>query len=317
MHDLKGKKIVVTGGAGFIGSNIVEELLDREADVIVIDNLSTGRIENIKPFLDKITFIEKSITDLDMLLEEFKNVDYVLHQAAIPSIPRSIEDPIGTNNANINGTLNVFYAAHKTGVKRVIYACSSSTYGDVEKMPVHENMPLNPISPYAVQKTVKEMYGKLFHRIYGLDTIGLKYFNVFGPKQDPNSKYSAVIPIFIKSILKDERPTINGDGTTTRDFTYVKNVVNANLLACLAPEIGGHVFNVSSGKKVSINELVQKINEILKKDIKPEYIDFRKGDILHSYANISKAQKMLNYSVEVDFDEGLRRVIEHYIKELG
>lgn len=317
MHDLKGKKVVVTGGAGFIGSNIVEELLDKGANVIVVDNLSTGRIENIKPFLDKIIFVEKSVTDLNMLMDVFNGVDYVLHQAAIPSIPRSIEDPIGTNDANINGTLNVFYAAHKTGVKRVIYACSSSSYGNVEKMPVNEDTPLNPISPYAVQKTVKEMYGKLFYRIHGLDTIGLKYFNVFGPKQDPHSKYSAVIPIFVKSILKNEKPIVNGDGSTTRDFTYVKNVVNANLLACLAPEVGGHVFNISSGKRISINELVQKINEILQKDIKPEYVDFRKGDILHSYADISKAQKMLNYNVEIDFDEGLKRAIEHYIKELN
>ncbi|MEK7182451.1 MAG: SDR family oxidoreductase [Patescibacteria group bacterium] len=315
MENLKGKKIIVTGGAGFIGSNIVEELLNNDAEVIVIDNLSTGRIENIKPFLDKITFIEKSVTDLDMLMETFKDVDYVIHQAAIPSIPRSIEDPIGTNNANINGTLNVFYAAHKNDVKRVIYACSSSTYGNVEVMPVNEDVPLNPISPYAVQKAVKEMYGKLFYKIYRLETVGLKYFNVFGPKQDPNSKYSAVIPIFIKSISKNERPIINGDGSTSRDFTYVKNVVNANLLACLAPEVGGHVFNVSSGKRISLNELVQKINETLGTNIEPEYVDFRKGDILHSYADISKAQKMLNYNVEVDFDEGLKRVIEHYANE--
>ena len=313
MLDLRGKKIVVTGGAGFIGSNIVEELLNHNCgEIIVIDDLSSGKIENIMPFSNKISFVKGCITDLDLLTDIFKGADYILHQAAIPSIPRSIQDPHRTNHVNVGGTLNVFLAARENNVKRVIYATSSSTYGNAEKLPVSEDLPLNPLSPYASQKMIGEMYGKIFYEVYGLETVGLKYFNVFGSRQDPHSQYSAVIPIFIKKISKGERPFIYGDGSTSRDFTYVKNVVNANLLACFSPEASGHVINVSAGNRVSLNELVNKINECLGTNVEPEYLDFRKGEVLHSQADITKAKKIIGYDPEISFEEGLIKTIEYY-----
>lgn len=256
-------RYVITGGAGFIGSHLVEELVERGEQITVIDDLSTGNKENIKEFLGKIKFVEGSILDLKILQKEFEQVDFVLHQAAIPSVPRSLKNPALTNKVNVEGALNVFIAARDCKVKKVVYASSSSIYGDSEVLPKVENMPYNPLSPYAAQKVMMEFYGKLFFELYGLQTVGLRYFNVFGPRQDPNSEYAAVIPKFIKLINQDKKPTIYGDGLTSRDFSYIKNIVNANLLACTTENIGGEIFNIACGEKISLNELVSKINYIL------------------------------------------------------
>jgi len=309
--DLTKTKIVVTGGAGFIGSNIVRKLLEFGADVVVLDDLSTGRRVNIEPFLDDIVFFEKSITDLDVLRQAFNGVDYVLHQAAIPSVPRSISDPITSHHVNATGALNVFWIAKEMGVKRVVYACSSSAYGTPDIIPVHEGLGYNPLSPYAVQKAMKEMYGKVFSNLYGLETVGLKYFNVFGPNQDPNSKYSAVIPLFITSMLKGQSPTIFGDGSTSRDFTYVDNVVDANIRAIFAENVSGHIINVASGNPKTLNELVATINGAIETSIDPIYSDWRMGDIKHSHADIRKAKELLGFSPFVDFEQGILNTIQY------
>jgi nucleoside-diphosphate-sugar epimerase len=311
------KKVVVTGGAGFIGSHIVEELVKTgEYEVIAIDDLSTGNKKNLTPFLKKITFVEGSILDMALLQKAFKDVEYVFHQAALPSVPKSIEQPIETNMANVQGMLNVLVAAKERGVKRVVYASSSSVYGDSPVLPKVETMPYNPLSPYAAQKMMNEYYGKLFHKLFGLETVGLRYFNVFGPRQSPESKYAAVIPLFIKKILQNESPVINGDGSTTRDFTYVKNVVQANLRAALAKNVAGEVFNIALGDSVSLNELVTKINSELKMKVKPQYIAKRQGDIDHSKADITKAVTKLQFKPEYSFDAGLKHTIQA-LKELS
>lgn len=311
MSDLENSKIVVTGGAGFIGSNLVGALVDIAGEVIVIDDLSTGRKENLAEYEEQIRFIEGSITDLDLLQKVFDDVDIIFHQAAIPSVPRSVEHPLKTNEANITGTLNVFVAARDNDVNRVVYACSSSTYGDEVSLPASEDSPLKPLSPYAVQKAAKEMYGKVFFDIYGLETVGLKYFNVFGPKQDPDSPYAAVIPIFVTQMLEGKQPTIFGDGETSRDFTYIDNVVHANIQAAAAKGAGGEVCNVATGNPITLNQLTQDINEILDTDIDPKYEDFRPGDIPHSHADISKAQRVLGYEVQTQFRAGLAKTIQH------
>jgi len=310
-------KFVVTGGAGFIGSHIVEELVKLGHTVTVIDDLANGKSENIKPFLSQIKFVPGSILDLALLKKEFVNVDYVLHQAAIPSVPRSIKDPLITNQINIEGTLNVFIAARDCQVKRVVYASSSSVYGDSPTLPKVETMGYNPQSFYASHKMLNEIYGKLFFRLFGLETIGLRYFNVFGPRQDPHSEYAAVIPKFIKLISKGESPTIFGDGETTRDFTYVYNVVQANLLACTAPNIGGEIFNIACGERISLNELIQQINLLLNQNIKPQYADFRAGDIKHSLADISKAKLQLGFQPEINFERGLKETILFFTKDVN
>lgn len=306
-------KYLVTGGAGFIGSNIVKKLLENKESVRVLDNLSTGKIENIKPFLDKIEFINGDFTDLKVAKKAVKGVDYVLHQGAIPSVPRSIDDPVETNNANILGTLNMLIASKDEGVKRFVYAASSSAYGDSPTMPKEESMNVSPKSPYAIQKLTGEQYCQIFYKIYGLETVCLRYFNVFGPNQDPESVYSAVIPLFIKKMLKGESPVIYGDGETSRDFTYVDNNVDANLKACIAPQkCAGEVINIACGYKISLNDLIEKINKVLGTKIKPIYKEERRGDVKHSLANISKAKKLLGYKPIVNFDEGLKKVIEFY-----
>jgi nucleoside-diphosphate-sugar epimerase len=306
-------KYLVTGGAGFIGSNIVRKLVELGEDVRVLDNLFTGKPENIKPFLNKIEFIEGDFTDLEIAKRAVQGVSYVLHQGAIPSVPRSVNDPIKTNNANVSGTLNMLVASRDEGVKRFVYAASSSAYGDSLMMPKVETMDVSPKSPYAVQKLTGEYYCQSFFNLYGLETICLRYFNVFGPNQDPESIYSAVIPSFIKKILKGEVPVINGGGDISRDFTYVDNNVDANLKACVAPkEAVGQVFNIATGNEISLDQLVEKINNILGTNIKPVYKEFRRGDIKHSLANISKAEKLLSYKPTISFDEGLKRTIEFY-----
>ena len=303
------EKVVVTGGAGFIGSHIAEQLVADGYEVVIIDDLSTGRKENIEPFLDSLTFIEGSITDRALLDTAFSDTKYVIHQAAIPAVPRSIDDPAGTNDVNITGTLNVFMAARDAGVKRVVYASSSSVYGDKNPIPQKEDMPTGPLSPYAAQKMMGEQYGRLFHELFGLETVGLRYFNVFGPRQDPQSDYAAVIPIFIETIKAGETPTIFGDGETSRDFTHVDNVVQANIAALTAEGASGEVFNIALGESISLNDLVREINMAVGAEIKPAYEDFRVGDIKHSLADVHKAKDVLGYAPKVSFAEGIRRML--------
>jgi len=315
-------KYLVTGGAGFIGSNIVEELVERNQPVRILDNLSTGSKENIEPFMDRhalersegIEFIEGDLRDLDVVRKAVDGVDYVLHQGALPSVPRSINDPITTNEVNVNGTLNVLIAARDADVKRVVYASSSSIYGDDQVLPKREDMPPNPLSPYAISKLAGENYCRIFYQIYGLETVCLRYFNVFGPRQDPTSQYSAVIPKFINAMLNGERPTIYGDGKQSRDFTCVANVVQANLLACEADGVAGELFNVACGERYTVLDLVAELNKILDTEIEPIFANPRKGEVKHSMADVSKAKEKLCYIVAYDFALGLIKTLKFYKK---
>ncbi len=299
-------KAVVTGGAGFIGSNLTEELAkEQENEVVVVDNLSTGRRENLQNLknLKKCLFVEGSVTDLDLLRGVFKGCDFVFHQAAIPSVPRSVKDPLATNNVNTNGTLNVLVAARDCGVKKVVFASSSSVYGDTPELPKREEMTPNPLSPYAVTKLVGEYYCKVFEEVYGLKTVSLRYFNVYGPRQDPHSDYAAVVPKFVKSVSENKPPVIFGDGEQTRDFTFVKDVVRANLLAAKSGATG--VFNIASGRRVSINELAEKIIKIQGKELEPVHSDPREGDVKHSLGDISRAQRGFGFEPRYSLEEGL------------
>jgi len=300
---------LVTGGAGFIGSNIVEELVRRGERVRVLDNFSTGKRENVAPFLGDIELIEGDLRHLDTVRQAVEGVDYVLHQGAIPSVPRSIDNPLDTNEANVRGTLNLLVAAREAGVKRVIYASSSAVYGDTPTLPKTEEMKPAPLSPYAVSKLAGEHYCQVFYQVYGLETVALRYFNVFGPRQDPTSQYAAVIPRFVTAMLSGEQPIIYGDGEQSRDFTYVSNVVQANLLAATVPDVAGQVFNIACGQRYNLLELVATINRILGTDIAPLHTAPRVGDIKHSLADIARARERLGYQVEVEFEEGLRRLI--------
>lgn len=302
-------KYLVTGGAGFIGSNITQELVKRGHAVRVVDNFITGKKENIASFLDDIELIEGDIRDYETCRRALEGVDFVLHQAALPSVPRSIKDPLLTNEINIKGTLNLLLASRDTGVKRFVFASSSSVYGDDPNLPKKEGTLGNPLSPYALSKLVGEKYCQVFSQLYGLSTVCLRYFNIFGPWQDPLSPYAAAIPNFISRMLKGERPTIFGDGEQSRDFTYVSNVVEANILASKARDVSGDVFNIACGERTTVNSLALKINEILKDEISPSYDKPRPGDIRHSYADISKARKMLKYEPLVPFGEGLKETI--------
>jgi len=306
----------VTGGAGFIGSNIVEELLRRNQTVKVIDNFSTGKRENIKAFKDRIEIIDADLataTDLSQLLN---GVEYVIHQAAIPSVPKSIIDPMRSHEANVNGTLRLLLACRDAGVKRLVYASSSSLYGDSPTLPKNEAMLPNPLSPYGAQKLFGELYCQVFTKAYGLETVSLRYFNVFGPRQDATSQYSGVLALFIPAVLQDRRPTIYGDGLQSRDFTYVQNVVEANLLACRVPGNAGQVFNVACGERITVNSMLHQINAILNKTIEPMYVEARAGDIKHSQADIKRAKEHLGYEPTVSFEEGLRRTIQWYRENL-
>jgi len=307
---------LVTGGAGFIGSNIVEELLKQGEEVRVLDNFSTGKKENILPFLDKIDLIKGDIRDYRVVREAVDGVDFILHQAALPSVPRSIKDPIATNEVNVSGTLNILDAAKNTGVKRVIYASSSSVYGNSETLPKRENMIPEPISPYAVSKLAGEKYCKVFYKVYGLETVILRYFNVFGPKQDPNSQYSAVIPKFIAMMKKGEKPVIYGDGEQSRDFTFVANVVEANLLALEKEGIAGEIFNVAFGGRNSVNNLIEELNKIFESDIEAICTKPRTGDVKHSLADITKARKLLGYNPFMNFQNGLRETVKWFTNGL-
>ncbi|MDZ4182266.1 MAG: SDR family oxidoreductase [Candidatus Cloacimonadaceae bacterium] len=307
-------KYLVTGGAGFIGSNIVKELLKQGNEVRVLDNFATGKRENILSQMKspRLTMIEGDLRSFHIVRSAVKGVDYILHQGALPSVPRSINDPITSNDVNILGTLNILEAAKEFGVKRVVLASSSSIYGNSENLPKIESMPINPMSPYALTKYAQERYCQIFYQLYGLETVSLRYFNVFGPNQDPTSQYSAVIPKFIKLIMQDREPVIYGDGSQSRDFTYVENNVWANIQACTAEKAPGEVINIACGQRFTLIELVQMINEILGKNIEPRFEHDRAGDVKHSLAGIEKAREVLGYEVKVDFREGLRRTVEYF-----
>ncbi|MBW7889077.1 MAG: SDR family oxidoreductase [Bacteroidetes bacterium] len=307
---------LITGGAGFIGSNIVSELLKRNEKVRVLDNFSTGKRENLLPFNGQIELIEGSITDLETVRMAVKDVDYVLHQAALPSVPRSIEQPINSNEVNVSGTLNLLVACKDEQVKKVVIASSSSVYGNSEVMPKIETMLPMPLSPYAVSKLASEYYAKVFYKIYNLQTICLRYFNVFGPRQDPNSQYSAVIPKFIKALMNEKQPMIYGDGLQSRDFSFIENVVHANILAATTPNIGGISMNIACNQAYSLLDIVKVLNKQLQTDIQPQFLPERKGDVKHSLADISFAKKIIGYDVQVHWEEGLQRTVEWY-KQYG
>ena len=310
-------KYLVTGAAGFIGSSLVRALLDRGDEVRGIDNFSTGRRENLAEILKRMDFREADILDLDATRKACAGIDYVLHQAAIPSVPKSILDPLASNRANVDGTVNVLVAARDARVKRVVYAASSSAYGDTPTLPKHEAMAANPISPYAVAKLASEHYMVSFYRCYGLETVCLRYFNIFGPRQDPSSPYSGVLAKFSLQMLRGEQPTIFGDGETSRDFTYIDNAVSANLLACSAPaaESGGRVFNCATGRRVTLNETFEALKKLTGYTGTVKYAPERAGDVKHSLADISLAQKHLGYEPLINFEEGLRRTVEWYKSE--
>tara|TARA_B100001123_G_C15336342_1_gene1032987 strand:+ start:139 stop:1083 length:945 start_codon:yes stop_codon:yes gene_type:complete len=300
---------LVTGGAGFIGSHLAEELTRRGSSVRIVDNLVTGKRENIE-HLREVEFIEGDLADFDVARRAVAGVDYVLHQAAIPSVPRSVVDPLTSHRANVDASVNILVASRDAGVKRLIYAGSSSAYGNSLTLPKIETMTGEPLSPYALQKLVAEQYARLFTHLYGFETVTIRYFNVFGPRQDPSSPYSGVISLFVSALCEGHQPTIFGDGEQTRDFTYVKNVVDAVLAASEAPEISGETINVATGKRVSINHLFRTVRGMVSANLEPNYDEARQGDVRDSQADISKARLMLNYRPSVDFEEGLRRTID-------
>ncbi|MBS1817781.1 MAG: SDR family oxidoreductase [Acidobacteria bacterium] len=300
---------LVTGGAGFIGSHLATELVQRGHRVRVLDNLSTGHRRNLA-HLPAVDFLEGDLADIEACRQAVQGVDYVLHQGAIPSVPRSVSDPITSNRSNIDGSLNILVAARDAKVKRLVYAGSSSAYGDTPTLPKREDMPTAPLSPYALQKLVAEQYCQMFTRLYGLETVTIRYFNVFGPRQDPGSPYSGVISLFSTALLEGRRPTVYGDGEQTRDFTYVANVVDGVLRACEAPEASGEVINVATGGRISLNDLLRAMNTILGTSIEPIYAESRVGDVRDSQADIRKAERLLGYHPIVSMEEGIRRTLD-------
>ncbi len=307
-------RYLVTGGAGFIGSNLVERIVQNGDNVRVIDNLSTGHMANLAPYLDKIDFVNGDIRYLNTVMEAMKDVDYVLHQAALPSVPRSVETPLESNDVNTNGTLNLLYAAKESGVKRFVMAASSSAYGESPTLPKVETMPTSPLSPYAVNKLAGENYCKAFYNVYGLETFALRYFNIYGRRQDPNSFYSAVIPKFVKAFLQDTPPTIFGDGETSRDFTYIDNVIEANLLACKAPkENVGKVMNIACGERITLNELAEEIGKLLGKNLPAIHKDERPGDIKHSLADIGLAKQLIGYEGKYKIGDSLKTTVDWFV----
>ncbi len=307
---MKNQRVLVTGGAGFIGSNLAEELAEQN-EVVILDDLSTGRIENIKDLIkkDNVSFIQGSITDLDLLQKSFKDTDYVFHQAALPSVPESIKDPVSCNNININGTLNVLIAARDNHIKKVVYASSCAVYGDAAITPIFETAMLNPKSPYAVAKLAGEYYCAVFNEVYNLPTVSLRYFNVYGQRQNPDSEYAAVIPKFISNVLDGKPPVIYGDGLQTRDFVSVKDVVRANMLAAESGETG--VFNIGGGTSITISELARMIIHLLGKNVEPRHEELREGDIRHSLADISKANSF-GYEPAYSLEKGLKETIRWF-----
>jgi UDP-N-acetylglucosamine/UDP-N-acetyl-alpha-D-glucosaminouronate 4-epimerase len=300
---------LVTGGAGFIGSHLAEELTRRGHRVRVLDNLSTGKRRNLA-HVPAAELIEGDLADPEACSRAVQGIDYVLHQAAIPSVPRSVKDPVTSHRANIDGSLNILVAARDAGVARLVYAGSSSAYGDTPTLPKREDMPTRPLSPYALQKLVAEQYCQMFTRLYGLETVTIRYFNVFGPRQDPGSPYSGVISLFSTALLDNRQPLIYGDGEQTRDFTYVANVVDGVLRACDAAKASGEVINVATGGRISLNQLLQTMNGIVGTNIAPKYEAPRAGDVRDSQADITKAREILGYAPIVDLEEGLRRTLD-------
>ena len=305
-------KFLVTGGAGFIGSNIAAKLVSQECFVRVIDNLLTGKKSNLAAVSDKIEFIEADMGDEAAAREAMKDIDVVLHQGALPSVPRSVDDPAATHKHCVDATFTLLLAARDAGVKRFVFAASSSAYGDTPTLPKVETMLPGPLSPYAAAKLVGEYYAKVFSDVFGLETISLRYFNIFGPNQDPTSQYAAAIPAFVTAIIKDQPPTIYGDGEQSRDFTYIDNVVEANLLAARAKQTAGQVINIACGRAVTVNEIIDMINTSLGKSIKPTYTDPRPGDVKHSLADVTAAKKLIGYKPIVQFEQGLKKAIRWY-----
>ena len=309
-------KYLITGGAGFIGSNLADALLQRGHDVVVLDNFSAGLRQNLVSFQQhgsRFKLIEGDLRDLDTCRDACRGADYVLHQGALGSVPRSIEHPITTNENNVNGTLNLFIAARDEGGKRVVFASSSSVYGNSKELPKAEAMIPKPISPYAASKNICEMYGRIFYELYGIEIIALRYFNVFGRRQDPNSAYAAVIPLFVKALMRGEQPVIFGDGLQSRDFSYVDNVIQANILAAHAPATAcGNVFNIACGQRTALIDLYHKICDLLDIHIEPRYVKARPGDVKHSLADISRAQEFLGYKPLFDVFQGLELAIDWY-----
>ncbi len=307
---------VVTGGAGFIGSNIAVRLASQGEEVRVLDDLSTGRQENLAEVEGDVEFVKGSICDAPLLREVLEGARYVFHQAALASVQRSVDNPVATNRANVEGTLRLLNAARDCGVGRVVYASSSSVYGDAPELPKHEGMKPAPKSPYAVSKLAAEHYCGAFTEVYGLETVALRYFNVFGPRQDPAGQYAAVVPIFVRCLLEGKRPTVFGDGEQSRDFTFVDNVVDANLQAARAEGAAGAVVNIGCGERHTLNELLEFLGGILETSVEPEYGPERSGDVRHSLADIQKARRRIGYDPAVGFEEGLRRTVRWYKERL-
>jgi UDP-glucose 4-epimerase len=307
---------LITGGAGFIGSHLVRELLRRRQKVRVLDNFSTGEEKNLHDCLGRIDLIRGDVRDLDVVRRAVRGVDYILHQAALASVPRSIDHPLETNQVNVEGTLGLLQAARESDVRRFVLASSSSVYGPSPRLPKRENARPEPISPYAISKFAGEQYCRVFSQLYGLQTVCLRYFNVFGPRQNPASQYAAVIPKFILALLRGERPVIYGDGRQSRDFSYVSNVVQANILACRARQAGGRVYNVACGRRYSINDLVARLNRILGLCQDPVHAAPRPGDVRHSLADITRARRALEYRPRISFEEGLERTVAWFKKAL-
>jgi nucleoside-diphosphate-sugar epimerase len=308
-------RYLVTGGAGFIGSNTVDELVRRGHDVVVLDDLSSGKAENLAGVWANIEFMQHSITDLDRVREACRGVDFVIHLAARPSVPRSVKDPLETNRVNVDGTLNVLVAARDAKVKRVVFAGSSSVYGETPTLPKCESMPPVPISPYGLSKLTGERYGQIFHRVYGLEFVSLRYFNVFGPRQDPSSPYSGVLSLFNAALMNGTQPTVHGDGQQSRDFTYVANAVQANLLACCAKGAAGLAINVGTGNRYTLNQTLALLERITSLLAMARYVPPRGGDIRDSQADITVAREVLGYRPHVGFEEGLSRTWGWFLQQ--
>lgn len=309
---MSASRFLVTGGAGFIGSNLAHDLLQRGHRVAVFDNFSTGRRENLADIERDVEIITGDLRDFDAVSRAASGRDFILHQGALPSVPRSVNDPVATNEVNVTGTLHVLLAARDAGVRRVVVASSSSVYGDTPVLPKVETMPVLPMSPYAVSKLATEKYAAAFHRVYGLETVALRYFNVFGPRQDPTSQYSAVIPRFITAVSRGASPVIYGDGLQSRDFTFVANVMEANVLACQAENVAGEFFNVACGRSFTLLDVLQTISEIMGKSVAPRHEPARPGDVRHSLADVSRIRAAMGYEGSADFRQGLKRTVEHF-----
>ncbi|MFH1418899.1 MAG: SDR family oxidoreductase [Planctomycetota bacterium] len=308
---------LVTGGAGFIGSHLVERLVGQGETVRVLDNFATGKRENIAPFMDRIELVEGDIADPAVCARACEGVRVVFHEAALPSVPKSVVDPVSSHRTNTDGTFNMLVAAREAGVKRFVYAASSSAYGESPTLPKVETMKTQPLSPYAVQKLSGEEYCSVFYKCYGLQTLSIRYFNVFGPRQDPTNQYAAAIPAFVTAISRGEPPTVFGDGEQTRDFTHIDNVIEANLLAAETRELHGEIINVACGEHLSINEIIREINRLLGMDVPSNHVDPRQGDIKHSWADIELASEVIGYKPVVPFAEGLRRAVDWYVRNLA